>query len=163
VTSSTPEDRRGFLFSALGCAACSGALASCAGSPTEPPAPPVPAGPVDVGIPADYRADGITSRFARTHGFYLVRASGRLIAVSAICTHRRCALDPDGAPPQHQFICACHGSCFTPAGIVLKGPASVSLPHFALSLNPSGHIIVDTAQRIAEPQFDQPGSYIALT
>jgi nitrite reductase/ring-hydroxylating ferredoxin subunit len=160
VTPASPKDRRAFLVTTLGCAACCGALASCASSPSGPPPPPLATGPVDVGTPADYPADGITSRFTRTHGFYLVRASARLIAVSATCTHRRCAVDPDGSSPQ--FICACHGSRFTSAGIVLKGPASISLPRFGISLNSAGHAIVDASSRFEEAEYDQPGSYITL-
>jgi Rieske Fe-S protein len=151
-------DRRDFLIGA-GCAACSCVLASCAGSPTE--APTTTSGPIDVGKLSDYPpTDGISARFARNHGFYLVRRSGRLMAVAAICTHRRCAVDLDAVP--QQYVCACHGSRFTADGVVLKGPATVSLPHFGISVDSAGHVIVDAARRFDEAKYGESGSFVAL-
>ncbi|HKI68419.1 MAG TPA: Rieske (2Fe-2S) protein [Verrucomicrobiae bacterium] len=79
---------------------------------------------VDVGLAQNYAANGVYSRF-RDQGFFLVHRNGKLFALSAYCTHRRCKLtaEADGS-----FYCKCHGSTFDPAGNVTGGPARRDLP-----------------------------------
>jgi cytochrome b6-f complex iron-sulfur subunit len=93
----------------------------------------VDAGPVD-GLPRD----GVTTGF-RDQGFFLVRRSEQWVALSAICTHRNCKLDPG---PNRSFVCRCHGSEFDPDGHVLTGPAKRDLPAFATSVDGRNHLIV---------------------
>jgi len=55
------------------------------------------------------------------HPFWVVRApSGEVIALPAICTHRRCILQWDGE--NQQLLCPCHGGIFDWNGNVLSGP-----------------------------------------
>jgi cytochrome b6-f complex iron-sulfur subunit len=48
-------------------------------------------------------------------------ADGRAVynAVSPICTHRGCTVETEGAV----LVCPCHGSTYSRAGTVLRGPA----------------------------------------
>ena len=52
-------------------------------------------------------------------------------ALSAICTHAGCTIGWDGTA---QFNCDCHGSQFSAAGAVLKGPAATPLREFDTTL-----------------------------
>jgi Rieske Fe-S protein len=124
--------RREFLiltatFSA-GCAAVAGAGSVSAGGGHV-----INAGPV-----TNYAADGVYGGF-RDKGFFIVRRGGRLFALSAICTHRRCKLK---AEPDRSFYCPCHGSTFDPAGHVTEGPARRDLPVFPTTVNESGQLLV---------------------
>jgi nitrite reductase/ring-hydroxylating ferredoxin subunit len=51
---------------------------------------------------------------------FLRRVSGRVQAVSGICTHQGCRLRL--TPPQDQLACPCHGATFTLAGEPLTHP-----------------------------------------
>jgi nitrite reductase/ring-hydroxylating ferredoxin subunit len=59
---------------------------------------------------------------------FLRRVSGRVQAVSGICTHQGCRLDLDAA--RTLLTCPCHGATFTSAGLNLTHPrpASQALP-----------------------------------
>jgi glycine/D-amino acid oxidase-like deaminating enzyme/nitrite reductase/ring-hydroxylating ferredoxin subunit len=48
--------------------------------------------------------------------------SGRLSAVSAVCTHLGCIVAFNDA--EHSWDCPCHGSRFTPEGVIINGPAT---------------------------------------
>jgi glycine/D-amino acid oxidase-like deaminating enzyme/nitrite reductase/ring-hydroxylating ferredoxin subunit len=48
--------------------------------------------------------------------------AGQLHCVSALCTHLGCVVSFNGA--EKAWECPCHGSRFTPDGIVLQGPAN---------------------------------------
>lgn len=51
-------------------------------------------------------------------------ADGEVVAHSAVCTHQRCTVQPDGA----NLLCPCHGSRFDAfTGGVLRGPAELPL------------------------------------
>jgi len=79
---------------------------------------------VNAGPAASFEADGLYDGF-RDEGFFLIRQGGKLFALSAICTHRRCKLT---AERDHSFSCRCHGSTFDPNGKVTEGPATRDLP-----------------------------------
>src|ERR1022692_4232583 len=76
--------------------------------------------PVNAGPVSNFAADGVYNNF-RDHGFFVICEGGKLSALSAICTHRKCKLvaERDGS-----FYCKCHGSTFDPAGHVTTGPAT---------------------------------------
>jgi cytochrome b6-f complex iron-sulfur subunit len=84
--------------------------------------------------------------------FYLVRLQDAgLLAVYQRCTHLGCAVPFDHK--SSQFVCPCHGSEFTMEGDVLNPPAPRPLDLFALSINQSGEIIIDTSSPV---QRDKP-------
>ena len=130
-------NRREFLIlSAAFAAGCNSMENAGPASPGEQRV--VNAGPVD-----NYAADGVYSAF-RNQGFFVVRRDGRLFALSAICTHRRCKLD---AEPDHSFHCPCHGSTFNSDGHVTGGPARRDLPVLATSINGNGLLLVTVPAR----------------
>lgn len=51
---------------------------------------------------------------------------GEYIALSMVCTHRGCIVDPAGSV----FVCPCHGAEFDQNGKVLNPPADTPLPVF---------------------------------
>jgi cytochrome b6-f complex iron-sulfur subunit len=70
---------------------------------------------------------------------YLIQDDLGYYAVSATCTHLGCLLDELGA----EFQCPCHGSRFGTGGENLNGPALYPLPHFAVTHNEAGDLVVD--------------------
>ena len=98
---------------------------------------------IDAGPANLYAADGIYDKF-RDQGFFLVRANGKLVALSSFCTHRICKVNPQ---KDHTFLCKCHGSTFTEEGKVTEGPAKRDLPILPLTTSSSGHLLVDTSAK----------------
>ena len=125
-------NRREFVILTCTCAAA--AAAGCAAN-----APVVlrPAA-VDAGPVADFAADAVYDRFV-SQGFFVVRRGSDLLALSAICTHRKCKLR---AEPDHSFYCKCHGSTFDPSGHVTEGPATRDLPVLPTTIDERGHLII---------------------
>lgn len=126
-------NRRKFLLLTVA-AAAAGCKTVGAGGPTGSRTNRV----VDAGPAASYAADGVYNGF-RDLGFFLIRSGGKLIALSAICTHRKCKLT---AEPDRSFSCDCHGSTFNPGGKVTGGPATRDLPILATHTNDAGHLMV---------------------
>lgn len=93
---------------------------------------------VNAGPAAQYLADGVYARY-RDLGFFIVRRGASLVALSSICTHRKCKLD---AEADKTFSCPCHGSTFDADGKVTEGPARRNLPVFEISTNESGELLV---------------------
>jgi cytochrome b6-f complex iron-sulfur subunit len=116
-------------------------LCSCASNPaatrTAKPADPVDAGPLD-----HFAREGIYDDWADSHGFFLVRQANRLYALSSSCTHRHYDLESKG----DQIVCPKHGSRFTPAGQVIKGPAASPLPRFAIHLTAARTVVIDPSK-----------------
>lgn len=127
-------NRRQFVV--LSCVAAAG-CASQSGSGENAPISLRPAS-IDAGPASDFSADGVYSQFVN-QGFFIVRRTNDLLALSAICTHRRCKLR---AEPDHSFYCRCHGSTFNPAGHVTEGPATHDLPVLPTTVDSRGHLIV---------------------
>jgi Rieske Fe-S protein len=96
---------------------------------------------IDAGPPSLYTSDGIYDKF-RDHGFFLVRKNGKLVALSAYCTHRICKLTPQ---IDHTFACKCHGSKFSEEGKVTEGPAKRDLPVLPISAAKNGHLIINVS------------------
>ena len=96
---------------------------------------------VDCGPAIQYTVDGVYAAF-RDQGVYLVRQRGEWLALSSICTHRNCKIQPADAAT---YLCDCHGSTFDAGGHVTKGPARKDLPRFATSIDVRGHLIVHVA------------------
>jgi cytochrome b6-f complex iron-sulfur subunit len=56
------------------------------------------------------------------------------VALSAVCTHQQCTVQPilAGAPSSSSLYCPCHGSTFDLNGKVTHEPATVDLPAFSV-------------------------------
>jgi Rieske Fe-S protein len=93
---------------------------------------------VNAGPSCNYARDGVYSNF-REQGFFIIRRDGKLSALSAICTHRKCKLT---AGPDRSFYCKCHGSAFDAAGHVTKGPARRDLPVLSTVTDENGRLLV---------------------
>jgi Rieske Fe-S protein len=93
---------------------------------------------INAGPAANYATDGVYDHF-RDFGFFVIRNGEKLVALSAICTHRKCKLK---AEPDCSFYCKCHGSTFNPAGHVTEGPAKRDLPVLTTSVNENGDLLV---------------------
>ena len=93
---------------------------------------------VNAGPASNYAADGVYNNF-RDQGFFVIRQDGKLFALSAICTHRKCKLT---AEPDRSFYCKCHGSTFDPDGHVTKAPARRDLPVFSTTTDENGQLLV---------------------
>ena len=63
----------------------------------------------------------------------VIRVSdSQVVAVSAICTHAGCSMDY--LADQDVIDCPCHGSQFSTAGQVLRGPAVRALRVYGVTL-----------------------------
>lgn len=69
----------------------------------------------------------------------VVRDAEGVYAVSRVCTHLGCIVQPSPAG----FDCPCHGSRFAPDGTVLRGPAPKPLKWLAVAPIGGGAFLVD--------------------
>lgn len=93
---------------------------------------------INVGAASNYAADGVYAAFSH-QGFFLVRRNGKLFALSAICTHRKCRLKSE---KDLSFYCPCHGSKFDAEGHAKTGPAKRDLPAYATLVDENGQLLV---------------------
>ena len=97
------------------------------------------------GLIADFPAMTITPFDAER--FLLVRfENGGFLALHTKCTHLGCTVSWN--EPWRRFVCPCHGSEFQRDGTVLKPPAPRPLDRFAITIEGSGRVQVDTRQPI---------------
>jgi cytochrome b6-f complex iron-sulfur subunit len=75
----------------------------------------------------------------------LARDAQGLYAMTIICTHAGCDVEPQNGA----LYCPCHGSRFDSNGKVLQGPAGAALVHFAVSVDAAGNILVDGETQVA--------------
>jgi Rieske Fe-S protein len=130
--------RRQFVIASLGlCAGCQSQSQKHVGDQTAKA--PSPRDTIDAGLTSKYNALGIYSDF-RQQGFFIIRRSQKLIALSSICTHNGCKLN---VAPDQSFFCKCHGSIFDPDGKVEQGPAEDDLPVLPTRIDENGHLLVD--------------------
>ena len=76
----------------------------------------------------------------------LVRnADGSVHAISIVCTHLGCLVNPSPTG----FDCPCHGSRFGHAGEVIRGPAPKSLPWLKVEAAGGGSYQVDEGEQVS--------------
>jgi cytochrome b6-f complex iron-sulfur subunit len=78
-------------------------------------------------------------------GVEIVRARDGIHAISLVCTHLGCLLNPVANNPEVGYVCPCHGSKFAPMGEVLGGPAPTDLPWFEIYMDHMGTLVVDSS------------------
>ena len=66
-----------------------------------------------------------------------------LVAMYQKCPHLGCRVPQ--CPSSQWFECPCHGSQYNRVGEKKAGPAPRGMDHFALSVGPSGDVIIDTS------------------
>lgn len=127
-------ERRVFLTTAVGLAACATACSST--STTGKPA----TGPVDGGNLKDVPIGSLKA--VANEPVILGRDAAGLYAMSAICTHQQCDISQSGSILATSIVCSCHGSRFDVNGAVKVGPASSPLDHYSVTLGSDGAITI---------------------
>jgi Rieske Fe-S protein len=120
-----------------------------------------------IGPPSRYRTPGVYADY-RDKWVWLVSDGQKLIALSAICTHRQCPVWWHA--DEKVFICPCHKSHYTPQGINQPdAKAKRPLERCTLRLidTPTGtQIEADPAHRFRKDdkvdQFGEPSASLAL-
>src|SRR5207248_10994663 len=64
--------------------------------------------------------------------------TGALVALSAVCTHQQCTVQPVAGQAGSTLYCPCHGSRFHLHGNVTQSPPTVPLPSFRVTVDGSG-------------------------
>jgi Rieske Fe-S protein len=65
------------------------------------------------------------------------KSSSKFIALSTICTHKKCDVDYDGS----SFECPCHGSTYDGSGKVTGGPAPKNLKSYKVTFDSSDNTL----------------------
>ncbi len=85
-----------------------------------------------------------------------------LYALSAVCPHEGCLVEPPGASGSQcagakpdWLVCPCHCSLFDAAGHYQKGPATADLPHLQLSVE-GDEVVVDRTAQVPTDTRTQP-------
>jgi cytochrome b6-f complex iron-sulfur subunit len=113
------------------------------------------------GFPRDFGEGVVDTRFVDKYGVWIVKDSGRIYALIAICTHLGCP--PAWLETQNKFKCPCHGSGYYKSGINFEGPTPRPLERAHIFISPDdGQIVVDKAQKFQYElgQWDDPSSYV---
>ena len=102
------------------------------------------------GRPDDY-ADGSVS-FLEEIRVFLLRKGNAYRAVSAVCTHLGCTVNPmPGA--KAGYHCPCHGSVFAQDGRVTSGPAPRGLPCFEVAQARDGRLVIDCGTTVPPDRY----------
>ncbi len=105
--------------------------ATCSGSAT------------DVGAPSSYTTN--SPKYFSSGGFFVVRDSGGLYALSSRCTHEGATLSTQSG----EFYCPRHGAQFTYNGDIISGPVFLPLTHYSMCILPNGNAGVQTSQTVS--------------
>lgn len=143
--------RRHFCSGLAGCLGIAVA-AGCGGSSEVIDAPPgsggvcPTTGALDVGAPSSFMLN--TPVYFATGFVFVVRDAGGLYALTARCPHQGFTTRVEGM----YFVCPRHGSEFSFDGMVLTGPATAPLVHYAMCTLASGNVGVLTSQTVSESE-----------
>lgn len=102
---------------------------------TDPPPPTV----FDLGLADDFPV-GSRATIPEAEAF-LMRTETGFRALSLICPHLGCVVDPN----DQGFACPCHGSRFGVDGALQHGPADRPLRQLSIEITDDGHLILNTA------------------
>jgi cytochrome b6-f complex iron-sulfur subunit len=85
----------------------------------------------------------------------LYRDDAGLSALSLICTHLGCTVEPD----KGGYLCPCHGSRYNLAGLVVNGPATAALHYVLVESDDQGNLVIDISQQVpSEQRYLPPAS-----
>jgi nitrite reductase/ring-hydroxylating ferredoxin subunit len=152
-------NRREFVIAAA-CAA--GACMMC-GTLTETAlaadaAPEAGGTKIDIGVSADYPKDGPYDKLAESKKIIVVRESGKIYAMSAVCTHKMGTVRIKGT----ELVCPKHNSHFATDGKPKSGPAKAALFRLGISENADGHLLVDPNKKFGENQWADAGASVSV-
>jgi Rieske Fe-S protein len=152
-------NRRDFMTAAAVTAAC----AMCCGGElmAQTTAPTTQPKTVDVGPKSDYAADGMNDKFIATNHIVVTREAGKIFVSSSKCTHQGADVRIQG----NTLYCPRHKSIFEPDGTKApapSGPAKTSLPRYGVSVDASGHLIVDLTTQFPEAKWSDPASFVTV-
>jgi nitrite reductase/ring-hydroxylating ferredoxin subunit len=131
--------RRRFLI-VLGEAAALGACSAAGVSPA-------PVGDVAAGRVADLPVGSL--RIVNALPVCIGRDAGGVYAMTLTCTHSGCDMGQTGSVTPNGLFCGCHGSEFDANGNVVRGPASQSLDHFAVTADSGGNLTIHGGQTVS--------------
>jgi len=96
-----------------------------------------------IGRPATFPVNQFT--LIKDADIFIHRDYQGIRAVSAVCTHLGCILEPsdDG------FVCPCHGSCYDFDGKVVSGPAPTPLVWYPIEVATDGRLVVNKRHRVS--------------
>lgn len=114
-----------------------------------------------VAADADLPEGGVLEFDAGSVVGFVRRVSGRVQAVSGICTHQGCRLDLSSTPDQ--LVCPCHGATFSVSGEPLAYPAAPNfpmepLPRLAVRVQDGDVQVYAIASKSSPVQEATPGS-----
>jgi Rieske Fe-S protein len=93
-------------------------------------------------------------RLYRKNGFVLARVEDKIYALSTICTHQQCDVQPGlDSATKGLLVCKCHGGRYDPLGKVVQGPPKLPLTQVAVRLNGEGILEVNLAGKGDEGGF----------
>jgi Rieske Fe-S protein len=78
----------------------------------------------------------------------VARDAGGVYGMSAVCTHAGCLVGSSGTIAAG-LSCPCHGSLFDGDGAVTRGPASLDLQNYAVTIASDGAITVDGSMPVS--------------
>ncbi len=106
-----------------------------------------PAQKFKAGAPEDYPDGSIT--FLEEERVFLLRRGNTFRCLSAVCTHLGCTVNRT----EVGFHCPCHGSVFSPDGVVESGPAPKPLTWFLVTLSKDSRLLVDKGQSVGFDKY----------
>ena len=114
------------------------------------------------GYPQEIQVGEVDERFKQGKGVWLVRDTGGVYALIAVCTHLGCT--PNWLQEEQKFKCPCHGSGYYKSGINFEGPTPRPLERAAISLADDGQILVDkgTTFRYEKGEWNDRRAYLKL-
>jgi nitrite reductase/ring-hydroxylating ferredoxin subunit len=115
-------------------------------------------GPVDIGLPADFKNGDISAKFI-SKGLIVTRNDDVIVAMSSKCTHKNATL---GVKDNH-IKCPSHGSTFSEHGTPTGGPAKAALFRYAIKLDDKGRLMVDKSKTFGEKQWDDAAASYKVT
>ncbi len=107
-----------------------------------------------------FAKDTVDESWKESNAVWIVNTEGRIVAISTVCTHLGCT--PNWLSAENKFKCPCHGSGYYMNGVNFEGPTPRPLERFAVTVDPTGMLIVDKTQKcqVELGTCDSPAFYI---